>query len=163
MDYKQYVNETVIRNDNVRGKLVAVDENGYLEFKFDDGIYDGAFMYDPFIDELFRFENPSIQKQIDDYLINQDRKVIDLINEKSVSNPDEANYIFVSQEYHSDKETVIHMLKCDLGEFNQIAYFEIKKHKRVMVNTPEKYKPCVFKGYEAKTKKQIFQETFHPL
>ena len=134
MDYKQYVGEKVIECGGKSGVISKVDDDGTIHIKFDGDIFDGGYMFDPFINGMVKFDKPELQEIVEKELVEIEKPYIELRDKVVTKNLDEAKYRITKDNEDGSLETV-YLLKCDEEEarkvFSLVIHEQAKEYRRL--------------------------------
>ena len=158
MDYKTKIGQKIIRYDGVFGVLTEVNEHGFIKAKFEDDLFDGYFMFDPFLDGQFKFADPSLQKEIDDEIAKMRREEEQLIQSALATSPEEEKYYVTLKNEDGTLEKVL-SLDCKKEEA-RVAFGYIVQKQTVEYRKPGaniKWRQVVL--WDAKTGQIIAKES----
>lgn len=156
MNYRAYIGEKVIRYDGEKGIIKDVDRFGFIKIEYENDIFAGSYMYDPFLNEDVRFENEEIQKEIDDKLAEINNKNLELINSSLAAKKEDENFYITMDNEDGSRET-IYSLKCDLDSAHRVFSYAVKEQQKVYRRLNTKWR--VVRLFDSKTNKQIAQES----
>lgn len=158
MDYKTVVGQEVIRYDGAKGVIKEVDKQGAIHIKYEKDIFDGGYLFDPFVSEEVRFVNDELQKVIDDKIEEITKSQLEIINKSMARNKEEETYYITKKNYNGQDEIVL-SLKCDLKDAKIAFSYIIKEQQREMRRDRFGFKWHQVKLFESKTNKKIAQES----
>ena len=92
MDYRAQIGQKILSSDGAVGVLSDVNEQGYIKADFEDNLYEGYFMFDPFLEGRFQFLDPLLQREIDDQIAAIRHKQEELIQSIKAISPDQETY-----------------------------------------------------------------------
>lgn len=157
MDYRKLIGEKVIDSKNKSGAITKVDEYGYVHVKFDGDVFDGGFMFDPFINGYLKFEKPELQKEIDDKIAEIENKSISLVNKCKATDKEKANFTVTLDNNDGTKEAVL-FLKCLEEDAFKCFGYVVSKQQKEYRNPANNIKWRVVRLFD-KDGKQIAQES----
>lgn len=129
MDYSKLIGENVINSQNKNGTIIKIDENGLIHVKFDGDTFDGGFMFDPFINGYLKFENPELQKEIDNKINNIENKLVSLVDKCKTTDKDKANFTVTLDNNDGTKEIVFYLNCLEEDAFKCFGYVISKQQK----------------------------------
>ena len=157
MDYSTAVGQEVLYRDERKGTITKVDDSGYVTIKMEDGGFgDGGYLYDPFINEDFRFVDPAWQSKIEEKLGEIRQYAEELIGKNLVKEDEEANFYITKDKEDGAKETVLR-LKGTPQEAQYLFGHVIREQAKVFRQGKIKWR--VVRLFDAKTGKQLAQES----
>ena len=74
------VGEKVVNAAGKDGTIVSVSRDGAVKVKFVGDVFDGEFMFDPFLSGHIKFANQELQTIIDDEIAKEYQKTLDVLN-----------------------------------------------------------------------------------
>ena len=163
MDYKQFLGETVINcKTGAIGRLTKVDDKGYFTIFHPREVQKVTnYMFDPFIAEEYRFENPDVQKEIDNEIKAIEKEALDFIASKNTNVEEDIKYI-ISLDNPDGSFEIIHKLDSTLDEAHAIFSFEEKKQQKAMRtarNNNITFNWRVIRLFDYKTKELLRKES----
>jgi len=130
MDYKTKIGQKIIRYDGVNGILSEVNEHGFIKADFEDDLFGGYFMFDPFLDGRFKFADPSLQKEIDDKIAEMRREEEKLIQSTLAASPDKEKYYVTLKNEDGTLEKVL-SLDCAEEEARMAFCYVVRKQQGI--------------------------------
>lgn len=157
MDYSTAVGQEVICRDERKGKITKVDGSGQVTIKMEDGGFgDGGYLYDPFLNEDFRFADPTWQSRVDAELEEIRQYAEELIKKNLVKEDEEASFYITKDREDGTKETVLRLTGTP-QEARYLFGYVIKEQAKVFRHGGGKWR--VVRLFDAKTGEQIAQES----
>ena len=155
MDYKNVIGESITRYDGVHGVITKI-ENGAIFLQYDDDLFSGGYLFDPFLREDAFFDNEELQKEIDDEINLIKQTELELIK-KSIAKSIEDEKYYITQTNDDGSITKIYSLDCNKESAYRVFSHAIHEQQREYRLLNNKWK--VLRMFETQTGKMIAQES----
>lgn len=158
MDYSTAVGQEVLSRDERKGKITKVSDSGCVTIKMDDGGFgDGGYLYDPFINEDFKFVDPVWQGKVEAVLAEIQKEAEDLKKKVCVPEEEEADF-YITKDCEKCKPETVLRIKGTVQEAEFLFGCVIKEQqKEFRSGKMEKWR--VVRLFDAKTGNQLAQES----
>lgn len=121
--YLPYIHQEVIRFDGAKGKLIDLCFNNgllYIQFDFENTIR--RYMDDPFYLGYVKFLNVDIQRNIDDMILSNQKKILEFLEIHKTKLSEEETCQIIKKNKRENTEEVLYSLNVD--RFNIIIQIQ---------------------------------------
>ena len=151
------VGERVVDVSNREGVITKVID-GNVTIKFDGEKNEGTFLFDPFIVGDVKFMNDKLQKVINDEIDRIYADQLSVVNSSIASCKSEETY-YITKDRPDGRKEMVYRLKCDQEQAFVVFDFVVREQQKGYRASGYTIPWRVVRVYDAKTDKQICQES----
>lgn len=157
MDYKLTIGEKVINRAGQIGIITKVDENGFIHIRYEGELFEGGYMFDPFINGEIKFIKDVLQKEIDEKIKHINDDLIKLRKDSVTTSAKNERY-YITRKNPKNEDEIVCRLKCNNEEAYKIfSLFVIEEKEEFEKNGRKHWRQL--KMFDSKSGMQIAQES----
>ena len=152
------VGEKVINAASKDGTIVSVSRDGAVKVKFVGDVFDGEFMFDPFLSAHIKFANQELQKPIADEIAKEYQQTLDIVNASIAKKKDKQTF-YITKDNDDGTKEIIYRLKCDKDQAYTVFCFVVSEQQKEYRASGFTIKWRVVRMFDFETDEQICQES----